>query len=79
MTRGAPHRLDQRSIAPQEAFLIRVEDGHERHFRQIEPFAQQVNPHQNVELAEPKPAHDLHAFDGVDVGVHVANADADLL
>ena len=42
-------RLDQRRFAAQEPLLVRVEDGHERHFGQIEPFAQQVDADEHVE------------------------------
>ena len=36
-------------------------------------------PDEHVELAEPQPAYDLHPLDGVDVRVHVPNADTHLL
>ena len=42
-------RLHQRRFAAQEAFLVGVEDRHQRHFRQVEPFAQQVDADQHVE------------------------------
>jgi hypothetical protein len=31
--------LDQRGLAAQEPLLVGVEDRHERHLRQVEPFA----------------------------------------
>ena len=40
---GAAGRLDQRAGRSQEAFLVGVEDRDERHLRQVEPFAQQVD------------------------------------
>ena len=42
-------RLDQRRLAPQEAFLVGVEDADQRHLRQVEPLAQQVHADQHVE------------------------------
>ena len=79
VARRAADGLDQRAVAAQKAFLIRVENRDERHLGQIESFAQQVDADEHVELAEPKSANDLHALDRVDVGVHVAHAHADLL
>ena len=45
VTRGAPDGLDQAALGAQEAFLVRVEDGHQRHFRQVQALAQQVDAH----------------------------------
>ena len=63
-------------LAAQEAFLVGVENGDQRAFRNVEALAQQIDADQRVEGAEPQVADDLDALDGVDVGVHVAHADA---
>ena len=76
VARGAADGLDQRGLAAQEAFLVGVEDGDQRAFGNVEALAQQVDADQRVERAEPQVADDLDALDGVDVGVHVAHADA---
>ena len=60
----------------QEAFLVGVEDGDQRALGDVEALAQQVDADQHVEGAEPQVADDLDALQGVDVGVHVAHADA---
>ena len=52
--RRPPDGLDERRLAAQEAFLVGVEDGHQRDLGQVEPFAQQVDAHQHVELAQPQ-------------------------
>ena len=70
--------LDQRGLAAQEALLVGVEDGHQRHLGQVEPLPQQVDADQHVELAEAQVAEDLDALDGVDVGVQVADPQAHL-
>src|SRR5688572_23104462 len=44
MPRSPSRGLDQRSLAAQESLLVRVEDRHERHLRQIESFPQQIDP-----------------------------------
>ena len=46
---GPADRLDQRRLAAQEALLVGVEDRHQRHLRQVEPLAQQVDADQHVE------------------------------
>ena len=79
VARRAADGLDERAIAAQEALLIGVENRDERDLRQIETFAQQVDADQHVEFAESESANDLHPLDGVDVGMHIANAHADLL
>ena len=78
VARGAADRLDQRRRRPQEAFLVGVEDRDERHLGQVEPFAQQVDADEHVELAEPQRPQDLDALERVDLGVQVAHADAEL-
>ena len=43
------------------------------------PSRKQIDADQHVERAEPQVADDLDALDGVDVGMHVAHADAVLV
>ncbi len=77
---GGPARgLDQRRPRPQIAFLVGVEDGHQRHLGDVEPLAQQVDADQRVELAEAQVADDGGPVEGVDVRVQVAHAQAELL
>ena len=76
MPRRAADGLDQRALRAQEAFLVGVEDRHQRHFGNVEPFAQQVDADQHVEFAEAQVADDLHALDRVDVRVQIAHLDA---
>ena len=61
--------LHQRRFAAQEAFLVGVENRHQRHFGQVEPFAQQVHADQRVELPLPQVAQQLHALEGVELAV----------
>ena len=76
VARCATDGLDERALGAQEAFLVGIEDGYERHFGNVEAFAQQVDADQHVELAKPQVADDFHALDGVDVGVQVPHAHA---
>ena len=73
VARGAPDRLDQARLAAQEALLVGVQDHDERHLRQVEPLAQEVDADEDVVLAEPQVADDLDPLQGVDLGVQVAD------
>ena len=79
VARGPADRLDQRGLGTQEAFLVGVEDGDEPAFGNVEAFAQQVDADQHVERAEAQVAQNLDALQRVDVGVHVADANAALM
>ena len=71
---GAANGLNQGALSSEAAFFVGVEDGNQRHFRHIQPFAQQVDADQHVKGAEAQVADDFHALHGVDVGVDVAHA-----
>ena len=73
---GAADGLDERGLAAQEAFLVGVEDRHQRALGDVEALAQQIDADQHVEGAQPQVADDLDALQRLDVGVHVAHADA---
>ena len=51
VARGAARNLYQRGGVAQEAFVIRSQNGHQPHLRNIYPFAQQINAHQHVKYA----------------------------
>jgi hypothetical protein len=76
VARRAADGLDERGLGAQEALLVGIEDRHQRAFGNVEPLAQQVDADQHVEGAQAQVAQDLDALQRVDVGVHVAHADA---
>ena len=78
VARRAPDGLNQGAPGTQEAFLIGVENGHQRHFRQIQSFAQQVDADQHVVLAAAQIAQDAYAVERGDLRVQIAAAHADL-
>ena len=78
MAGGAAHGLDQRAGGAEEAFLIGVEDGDERDFGKVEAFAQQIDADQHIELAFAQASEKFDALEGLDFGMHVAAAHADL-
>uniref|UniRef100_A0A0N5A6Y0 NAD-specific glutamate dehydrogenase n=1 Tax=Parastrongyloides trichosuri TaxID=131310 RepID=A0A0N5A6Y0_PARTI len=74
VARGAADGLDQGGLGAQEALLVRVEDGDQAALGDVEALAQQVDADQAVERAQAQVAQDLDPLQGVDVGVHVADA-----
>ena len=76
VARRAADGLDQRGFGAQETLLVGIEDGDEGAFGDVEALAQEVDADEAVEAAEAEVADDLDAFEGVDVRVHVADADA---
>ena len=78
VARGAADRLHERRLAAQEPLLVGVEDRDERDLGQVEPFAKQVDPDEDVVLAEPQLADDLDPLERVDLRVEVARANPGL-
>ena len=77
MPRGAAGGLDQARFAAQKTFLVRVQNRHERNFRQIQAFAQQVDADEHVEFAFAERAQNFDALDGVNLAVEILDVDAD--
>ena len=77
---GRPaHGLDQAGLTAQEAFLVRVQDGHQAHLRQVQALPQQIDAHQHIEFGKAQVPDDLHPLHGPDVGVHIPDFDTGLL
>src|SRR6266550_6137592 len=78
VARRSPDRLDQRGPGAEEPFFVGVEDRDQRHLGEVEPLPEQVDPDQDVELAEPEIPDDLDPLQRVDLRVEVPDADAHL-
>jgi hypothetical protein len=76
IARRPPDGLDQRRFGTQEPFLVGVENGDQRAFGNVETFAQEIDSDQHVERAQPEIAHDLDAFQSLDVRMHIPHAQA---
>src|SRR3954470_14020403 len=74
--RRAADGLDQRALRAQESLLVGVEDRDQRHLRQVEAFAQQVDADEHVELAEAQVTDDLHPLHRLDLRVQIAHLHA---
>ena len=73
---GSADGLDEGALGAEEAFFVGVEDGYEGDFGKVEAFAEEVDADEDVVLAFAEVAEELDAFEGFDLGVHVAAADA---
>src|SRR5690606_29428646 len=62
----------------QEAFLVRIKDAHERDFRQIQSFSEQVDADHDVVHAEAQVSQDLHAVKRLNLAVKIVRLDAQL-
>src|SRR5262249_26367075 len=65
VARSAADGLDEAGFAAQKAFLVGVENGDQRAFRNVEALAKEIDADQRDERAEPQIADDLDALDGV--------------
>ena len=66
---GPADGLHQRRFAAQKAFLVGVEDRHQRDLGQVEPFAQQIHADQRIEMPGAQIAQQLDALEGVQLAV----------
>ena len=78
VARRAADGLDEAAGRAQEPLLVGIENRHQRHLRQVEALAQQVDPDQNVVLPQPQLAQQLDPAQCVDLGVQVTNPDTHL-
>src|SRR5262249_7887455 len=66
--------LDQRAPGSQETFLVRVENGYQRDFGQVQSFAEQIDADQYVIFAAPQIAQNPYTVQRRDFRVQVAAA-----
>ena len=78
VARRATGGLDERGLAAQKAFLVRIENADERNLGKIETFAEQIDPDENIEIGGAQSAQNLDALDGVDVAVQIAHLQSDI-
>jgi len=78
MACGAACRLNQTCLAAQKTFFVRVENGDERNFRQVESLTEQIDSDENVEFAFAERAQNLHALNHVNLAVQITHVHADV-
>ena len=69
----SPDHLDERRLASQETFLVRIKNCHEGDFGQVEAFSQQIDTDEDIKFTKAKVAQNLYALNSVDIGVQVTN------
>jgi len=79
ITGSSSDRLNQGRARTEEALLVRIEDSHQRHFGDIEPFAKQVDPDQDIEFTLTQIADELDPLDRVNIRVEIADPDPEFL
>ena len=79
MAGGTADGLGERAVRAEKSFLVRIENGHQRYFRQVEPLAQQVDPDQHVETSLAQVLHDLYPLQRIDIGMDVAATDTHMV
>src|SRR5262245_1437954 len=78
MARGATSSLNERSLATEKAFLVRIQNAHERNFGKIETFTEQIDANENVEIGRAQSAQDFDSLDCINVAVQVAHFQSDI-
>ncbi len=78
MPGGAAHGLNERISRSKKPLLVRVEDRHQRNLRQIQSFAQKVDPDQNIELTTPETTQNLDSLERVNLRMQISAPNADL-
>src|ERR1043166_9863293 len=73
VARGTARRLDERGLAAQEPFLVRIENADERNLGKVQTFTEQIDADENIEVGGAQTAQNLDALDRVDVAVQVAH------
>src|SRR5256885_11538796 len=73
---GSPaYGLDQRSLGAQETLLVRIQNGHQRNFGNIQAFPQKIDSDQDIEFTEAQVTDDFDPLNGFYVGMQIANLD----
>lgn len=76
VARRPADRLHQRSLRPQKAFFVCVQDRDKSTLRNIQTFAQQVDADQHIKRTQPQIPDNFNTLQCVDIRVHVANLHA---
>ena len=79
ITRCTADRLDQRSRRTQEAFLVRIQDCDQRHFRDVQTLAQQVDADQHIKHIQTQITDDLGTLQRIDIRMQIFHADTDVM
>ena len=77
VSRRPPRSLGEGSIGTEEALFIRIHDGHQRNFGNIQAFPQQIDPYQHIEHPIAQLPNDFHTVQCLYIRVDVARRNAE--
>ena len=72
-------RLGEAFFVAQKAFLIGIQNSHQRYLRQVEPFPQKIYTNQHINIAKAQLAQDFHPLKRIHFAVYVFAFYADAL
>ncbi len=75
----ASDRLNERSLRPEESFLVGIENRDQRNFGKVETLPQEVDADDDVVNAKAKIAQNLDPLERIDFAVEVMRSNAHLL
>src|SRR5262249_25994902 len=78
VTRRPASRLNKGGLASQEAFFVSVKYTNQAYFRKIQPFAQKIDPNQDVEFSSSKGSQYFNPLDRVDLTMQIADFETDV-
>ena len=62
-------------MRPQESFLIRIQNRHQRNLRQVQSFTQQIDTNQHVKQTFPQVIHNLYPLQGIHITMDIITTD----
>ena len=79
ISRSTTDGLDQRGFRTEESLLIRVQNGNQRNFRNIQSLTEQVDADQHIKFVKSHVTDEFRPFQRVDVAVQIIDADPGFL
>ena len=76
ITRRTPDGLNQGCLGTQEAFLIRIQNRHQRNLRNIQTLTQQIDSHQYIKHIQTHVPDDLRPLQRVDIRMQVLHTNS---
>jgi hypothetical protein len=69
--------LDKGLLRAQKSFFVGIQYGYQRHFRQVQSFAQKIDADQNIKFATSQIAQNLYPLKRFNIRMQVTNAHTD--
>src|SRR3990167_796599 len=72
-------RLDKRTFGAKKSLFISIQNAHQRDLREVQSFAQEIDPDQDVKRPLSKLPDNLHPLKSLYIGVEIADPDMQIL